>query len=405
MKREPKRIGILTGGGDVPPLNALIFSARNKALSSQHEFIGFKNGWQGVLEKDFIFLKNIQNFSQVGGTLLKSSRINLLREPDGINKANEVLKELNIEGLIIVGGDDTLSNAYYITDIPYVLISKTIDNDVGKNSDSNVDFNPENVINYFTLGYPSAVNRIVSYVSLEEGIRTTAFSHERIMILESMGMHAGWLALASGLGDPDFIIIPEYPLDYERLCKNIVELYKIQKHVILVISEGVSLKNSDFININAEETDDFGNPRFGGCSYVLRDMLKRDLRTFFNTRNINAVNPSYLYRSGKPSALDFETAKKMGDLAVELLTKQLVSEPVLLTTFFKDGEINVKPIPLSLFPQTDKERFPKRYIDQRFYSPENFNITSVGKKYFRPLMNNSLQLEKSICKKEYYGIY
>ena len=334
------KIGILTGGGDVPPLNAVIFSAKKEASKSNIELIGFIKGWQGVLENKTIQLENIKDFSNIGGTVLKSSRVNLLSEKEYLDCCNSNLKDLKLDGLIIIGGDDTLSNTYYISEVPCVLISKTIDNDVGSIS-SNGDFRSEDFRNYFTLGYPSAVNKIISYVSLEDGIRTTAYSHERIMILESMGMHAGWLALSSGLGKPDLIIIPEFPIDYEDLCSKLVKLYKSQRHAIVVVAEGAKFKDSGLINIGHNEFDDFGNPRFGGSSYILRDMLKKDLSKFFNTRNINAVNPSYLYRSGKPNNLDFSIAKQMGEMAIDLLSKNLVTEPVLLATRCKDDIIDV----------------------------------------------------------------
>lgn len=397
------KIGVLTGGGDVPPLNTVIFSAKNKSVKSNVELVGFINGWQGVLEKRSILLNDIKDFSHIGGTVLKSSRVNLLLEQDGVEKANLVLKDLNIEGLIIIGGDDTLSNAYYISDIPCVLISKTIDNDVGYISDFS-EFDPACVKNYFTLGYPSAVSKIISYASLEEGIRTTAFSHERIIILESMGMDTGWLALSSGLVDPDFIIIPEFPVDYDDLCSKIVDRYTSQKHVVIVISEGSKLRGEGYISADYKETDDFGHPRFGGNSYILMDMLKKELSKYFDTRNINAVNPSYLYRSGKPNNLDFSVAQRMGKMAVELLLGD-VTEPVLLATNYVNGKVGIELLPLSHFPKTDEGRFPKRFVNSNFYDSESYQITSDGKKYLYPIINNDLNTNQTLNNEEYYELY
>ena len=397
------RIGILTGGGDVPPLNTTIFSAKNEASASNVELVGFVDGWQGVLEKRSILLNDIKDFSHIGGTVLKSSRINLLFEKDGVDRANLVLKDLKIKGLIIIGGDDTLSNAYYISEIPCVLISKTIDNDVGYISDSG-DFDPVCVKNYFTLGYPSAVSKIISYASLEEGVRTTAFSHKRIIILESMGLDSGWLAFSSGLSDPDFIIIPEFPVDYDDLCSKIVDRYTSQKHVVIVISEGAKLKGEGYISADYKEFDDFGHPRFGGNSYILRDMLKKDLNNYFNTRNINAVNPSYLYRSGKPNNLDFSVAQRMGKMAVELLLGN-VTEPVLLATNYVDGKVSIELLPLSYFPKTDEGRFPKRFVNSNFYDPESYQITSNGKKYLYPIVNSRFKKNQISNNREYYELH
>lgn len=395
------KIAILTGGGDVSPLNALIFAARERAVALKHKFVGFVNGWQGVLEKKLISLDNVDDFSDIGGTSLKSSRVNLLAEKDGINTAVTALKNLGIDGLIIVGGDDTLTNAYYMSEIPCVLISKTIDNDVGYISGEKIE-------NYFTLGYPTAAGRIISYVSLEEGIRTTAYSHERIMILESMGMYAGWLALASGLAEPDFIIIPEFPLDYDEFCKKLIQSYNSQKHAVIVIAEGARLKDGGYISAEFNEQDDFGHPRFGGSSLVLRDALKKDLRHFFDTRNINAVNPSYLYRSGKPNDLDLSTAQKMGAMAVILLSEtseKLSGQPTLLATNCKNGIIDIKALPLSSFPKTKDGHFPKRFVDSDFYDSENYQITSFGKKYLEPIVDDKLKNRLVANKREYYGIH
>jgi len=397
------RIGMLTGGGDVPPLNAVIFSANNKAYESNVELVGFIKGWQGLLEKRSIFLKDLKDYSHIGGTVLKSSRVNLLLEKDDIEKANAVLKELKIDGLIIIGGDDTLSNAYYISEVPCVLIPKTIDNDVGHITDF-TDFNHACFKNYFTLGYPTAANKIISYVSLEEGIRTTAYSHERIIILESMGMDSGWLALSSGLSDPDFIIIPEFPVDYDELCSNIVDRYTSQKHVIIVMSEGSKLMGKGYISADYKETDDFGHPRFGGNSNILRDMLKKDLNRYFDTRNINAVNPSYLYRSGKPNWLDFSVAKQMGEMSIELLLGK-VTEPVLLATKYVDVKVSIELIPLSYFTKTDEGRFPKRFVNSNFYNPETYQITSNGKNYLHPIGNSISELRKNNDNWRYYEIY
>jgi len=397
------KIGILTGGGDVPPLNTVIFSAKNKSLKSNVELVGFINGWQGVLDKRSILLNDIKDFFHIGGTVLKSSRVNLLLEQDGVEKANSVLKEFKIDGLIIIGGDDTLSNTYYISEIPCVLISKTIDNDVGYISDFS-EFDPACMKNYFTLGYPSAISKIISYASLEEGIRTTAFSHERIIILESMGMDTGWLALSSGLVDPDFIIIPEFPVDYNDLCSKIVDRYTSQRHVVIVISEGAKLKGEGYISADYKETDNFGHPRFGGNSYILRDMLKNDLSKYFNTRNTNAVNPSYLYRSGKPDNLDFTVAQQMGKMAVDILLGE-VTEPVLLATNCVDGKVSIELLPLSNFPKTDEGRFTKRFVNSNFYNPDTYQITSNGKKYLYPIVNSGFKKNQISNNREYYEIH
>ncbi|MDR3611416.1 MAG: 6-phosphofructokinase, partial [Ignavibacteriaceae bacterium] len=185
-----KRIGILTGGGDVAPLNSVIASALEKSKENGIELLGFVKGWQGVLDGNYVKLSDARFGSRIGGTILKSSRVNLHKIDEPEKKITENLEKHKIDGLIVIGGEDTLSNSLLLRNIPQVLISKTIDNDVGIN-------NNKGIVNYFTLGYPTAAEKISSFVSLSEGLRTTAYSHERIIIVESMGMHAGWLALGS----------------------------------------------------------------------------------------------------------------------------------------------------------------------------------------------------------------
>src|ERR1035437_5181901 len=138
-----KRFGILTGGGDVPPLNAVICSANKAANENNIELIGFKYGWQGLLKEDYVEISKLNINPYIGGTILKSSRVNLAKVADGAKNVISSLEKLNIDGLIVIGGDDTLSNAFYLTNLPIILISKTIDNDVGL-------FTEEGIVNHFT---------------------------------------------------------------------------------------------------------------------------------------------------------------------------------------------------------------------------------------------------------------
>jgi len=282
-----KRIGILTGGGDVPPLNAVIAAAVVEADTLGVELIGFVRGWQGVLDNDWVSLSARMVPPSVGGTVLKSSRVNIGKTDEGPDQALRTFADLELSGLIVVGGEDTLSNAFLLGSLPQALISKTIDNDVGTTGAPESDFVPEKIINYFTLGFPTAAEKIVSYVSLAEGLRTTAYSHERIVIVESMGMSAGWLALASGLGDPDLVIIPEFPVDIEAVAVRTLEIYARRKHAVIVVAEGAKWKDGTYLRASEDENKEFGHPRFGGSSGALRDKLKERLSARVDTRNIN----------------------------------------------------------------------------------------------------------------------
>jgi len=145
-----------------------------------------------------------------------------------------------------------------------------------------------------------------------------------------MGMHAGWLALSSCMGHPDFIVLPEFPLRYEHFLDRVIERYRSQKHLIVVIAEGSRWSDGKYVSADELEKDSFGHPKFIGAADVLARRLKQDLKSHFDTRNVNFVNPSYLYRSGQPCPLDMVYAKKLGTKAVSILSKGIPS-PTFLT--------------------------------------------------------------------------
>lgn len=368
---KKKRIGILTGGGDVAPLNAVIYSANYEALKYNFELIGFKNGWQGLLNEDYVSLSKVKINPKIGGTILKSSRVNIAKVVDGVKIALEKFDKLNLEGLIVIGGEDTLSNAFYLKSLPIALISKTIDNDVGINQKNKI-------INYFTLGYPTAAEKISSFVSLSEGLRTTAYSHERIIVVESMGMHAGWLAISSAMGNPDFIIIPEFPLDYNEFKERVKDRYLRNRNVIVVVAEGSRWKDGKHISADVNDIDSFGHPKFKGAAEILARMLKEDLKQYFDTRNINSVNPSYLYRSGNPNKLDKQAGLMLGRKAIKLLVKDKITSPRFLITEFNKTKPSTGQY--SIDGLENIEEF-HRFIDDRYYDADKYFVTKEAKKY------------------------
>jgi 6-phosphofructokinase len=374
-----KRIGILTGGGDVQSLNAVIASAKDEAATLHIELVGIIEGWKGALEAYYADLSRISIDPDIGGTILKSSRINIERIEKGAEIVIDNLKKNNIAGLIVIGGEDTLSNSFLIKSFPQVLISKTIDNDVGKLESRNQELRLENILNYFTLGFPTAAAKIASFVSLKDGLRTTAYSHERIIIVESMGMHAGWLALSSGMGFPDFIIIPEFPLNYELFLEKVLKGYESQKHLIIVVAEGAKWGNGSYIYTEKDEIEDFDHPRFGGSALALKTRLKKDLAKYFNTRNINSINPSYLYRSGSPNDLDKHWAQRLGKAAVRYLADG-IDGPYFLAVNKDRSGFKIQDIPLSKFNSINELH---RFVDERFYNPKELQVTEEGKKYLR----------------------
>lgn len=404
----------------MPPLNALLASAHEAASHQGVELFGFIRGWQGVLDKNYINFSELPMDSSIGGTILKSSRVNLRQIPDGTERVREHLKDLHVEGLIVVGGEDTLSNSLYLKDFPQSLISKTIDNDVGILRTNGAGIDAADVMNYFTLGYPTAAQKISAFVSLDQGLRTTAYSHERLMVVESMGMHAGWLALSSGMGHPDFIVIPEYPLDYEVFRDLVSERYGAQGHVIIVVSEGARWKDGSSLSADECEKDAFGHPRFKGAAEVLAKRLKADLKDNFDTRNVNAVNPSYLYRCGRACELDSTWAARLGREAVRVLLEGAdgldenddpegvvaakeqgkeagrngggdgelrlpgANRAVFLTVQRKDHGFVMSPYSLKDVASIAELH---RFVDERFYDPDRYAITENARRYLSAIMD------------------
>jgi len=204
-----KRVGILTGGGDVSSLNAIIYGALEAVKEKGDELIGFRRGWSGVIgSTDIVPVESVD--PKQGGTLLRSSRTKL--KGAMISQAVYNLDHM-VDGFIAIGGDDTLTVGKQLAaeaNVPVCLVTKTIDNDVGTNAHTG-EINYDKIINYFTPGFPTAAEKAAQFAA---ELRTTAYSHERVMFLETMGRSPGWLALSSYKGEPDFVLIPEVGLNF-----------------------------------------------------------------------------------------------------------------------------------------------------------------------------------------------
>jgi 6-phosphofructokinase len=377
-----RRIGILTGGGDVQSLNAVLAAAQTTARENKIELLGFRNGWKGVLECSYVLLARKTVPAEIGGTVLRSSRVNIGKIENGTATIRKNLEQLGVEGLIVVGGEDTLSNSFFLRDYPQVLISKTIDNDVGKLPGKGKTFSNSGMVNHFTLGHPTAARKIASFVSLQEGVRTTAYSHERIMIVESMGMHAGWLALSSCMGNPDYIVVPEFPLEYSSFVEKVSQRYKKNRHVIIVVAEGARWSDGSYMSADDSEMDSFGHPKFKGSAAVLAEKLKRDLSPQFDTRNINAINPSYLYRSGKPCNIDMQCASMLGTKSVKLFLGKF-TEPTFLSLKEKQKKHILEQIPIRLLSSIDDFH---RFLDDRLYDARLLQATKYARKYWKTIV-------------------
>ena len=297
------RIGVLTGGGDCPGLNAVIRAIGRKGIVHYNdEFIGLKNGWAGLMNLNYVNLerKNLSGILHLGGTILGSSRTNPEKEEGGYEQAIENFKKLELDALIVIGGNDTLGVAQKLheMDIPVVGVPKTIDNDICATD--------------MTFGFDTAVSIATEAI---DRLHTTAESHHRCMVVEVMGRHAGWIATYSGIaGGADFILIPEEPCtvdDIIDVVKGRIERGKLFS--IIVVAEGATLLEPGVL-AQSKEMDDFGNVRLGGIGDGLAKLIEK--RTGIESR---AVVLGHVQRGGTPTAYDRVLGTKYGIAAIDMV--------------------------------------------------------------------------------------
>ncbi len=300
-------IGVLTGGGDAPGLNAAIRGVVRTAEKFGYTVKGIEDGWKGLLElihsdgKSMVRIlsrKDVAGILDKGGTILGSSRTNPLKEEGGIEKVIANIKKLKLDAIIAIGGEDTISVAIELKKrgINIVAIPKTIDNDVGGTG--------------FCIGFKTAVQ--IATEALDR-LHSTAEAHHRIMILEVMGRHYGWIATYAGIaGGADFILIPEKQASVDEIVDSICKRYKEGKNFsLIVVAEGATIEGKE---IAEEELDAFGHKKLGGIGEVLAKVLKD--KTNFETR---PVNLGHLLRGGTPVAEDRYWASRLGIKAVKLI--------------------------------------------------------------------------------------
>jgi ATP-dependent phosphofructokinase / diphosphate-dependent phosphofructokinase len=297
------RVALLTGGGDCPGLNAVIYAAVRKGINHYgDEFIGFLNGWRGVLDNNFmpLTLENIDGIQLRGGTILHSSRTNVKKIPGGIEKVQEVLKANKIDALIALGGDDTQSVTQFLCEngVSGVGVPKTIDNDIN-GTDA-------------TFGYDTAVSIATEAV---DRIHTTADSHNRVIVIEVMGRDAGWIAYASGIaGGAHVILVPEKPIDIDHVCALLKYNYDHGKHYgVVVVAEGCHLPEVGQVTGSAQ-VDSFGHARLSGIAEALAELIEK--KTGYETRSVNL---GHTQRGGVPTAYDRLLAQRYGLHAIEMV--------------------------------------------------------------------------------------
>jgi len=295
------RIGILTGGGDCPGLNAVIRGiVRRGVRGGGHEFLGFRNGWAGAMVGNATDL-DVETTSGIlprGGTILGTSRTNPYKEEGGAEQVKRTLEQHGVDALIPIGGEDTLGVARRLHSeqgIPVVGVPKTIDNDLGGTD--------------FTFGFQTAVQIVTDAI---DRLHTTAESHNRVMVLEVMGRHAGWIATYGGMaGGADAILVPERPFDVDEVCERVKRRHR-NGHLfsIVVVSEGAKPIGGG--ETASEQTDEFGHVRLGGIAVALEREVEQ--RTGFESR---MTILGHVQRGGTPIAYDRVLATRFGVAAMD----------------------------------------------------------------------------------------
>jgi 6-phosphofructokinase 1 len=295
------RIGLLTGGGDCPGLNAVIRAVVRKGIDRYgDELVGFADGWRGVLsdEAQPLTIDSTRGILPRGGTILGSSRTNPYKREDGLEAVRQTFAEQHLDGLIAIGGEDTLGVAHRLNQdgLRVLGVPKTIDNDLSATD--------------VTFGFDTALQIATEAI---DRLHTTAESHNRILVVEVMGRSAGWIALHSGLaGGADVILIPEEPFDIDEVCRLIRHRHERGRYFSIVVAAEGATPKAGTITIEDGAVDEFGHPRLGGIGHVLEREIES--RTGYETR---ATVLGHVQRGGTPTAFDRVLATRLGLAAID----------------------------------------------------------------------------------------
>jgi 6-phosphofructokinase 1 len=421
-----KRFGILTAGGDTPALNATIYGAVVRANQRKIEVVGFIKGFSSLFNPRLPHVRLNPLFTTIpeleptrGGTILGASRDYVdPQDTAGIAQIVERLQRLQIDGLLCVGGDGTLNGMQALSDhLPTVLAPKTIDNDLGLNyrhepdewlrepcaqppgyryvrAPSRTRFRLDQMINYVTPGFATAVFVSASGV---QRIRTTAESHRRIAIIEVMGRHSGYLALGAAFGQPDLVLLPEHPLNVDRLVERVIEIYELQKNVVIVCAEGVVDENHQELGAEIGSTDPSGNVVLTGAADALRQILVSRLGdSYFTSKRRNESARAAIFtrkvghtqRGGRPILFDRFHGAQLGGHAVDLLLEGHVNG-VSILKWDRERGFQVDGINANDF----RDRWGHihaRQLHPACYDPETLHLSSLGVEYLQPIFTNAL---------------
>lgn len=336
-----KCIGVLTGGGDCPGLNAAIRGVVRRLLPQGYRVIGLLDGWAGLLENRTVELdyKSVSGILHVGGTILRTSRTNVLKDEATIQKAFDRFKELKLDGIVAIGGEGTLTVSSKLFDrgMPLIGVPKTIDNDIDQTD--------------FTFGFATAVEIATEAI---DRLHTTAESHNRVMVIEVMGRHAGWIATYSGIaGGADVCIIPERPRPIEEILAIIDQRRQRGKSFsIVVVAEGAKvLIDGQEMGISKDKKDPFGRPLLGGIGQFVADEVEK--RTGIEAR---VTVLGHVQRGGTPTASDRVLATTYGIFAGDLVLNAKWG----MMTSLQGGNLNA----ITLARATERlKTVPNRYIE------------------------------------------
>ena len=300
-----RRIGLLTGGGDCSGLNAAIRAVVRRAEQENITVFGFRNGWKGVLEQEteVLDLRSTRGLLHRGGTALGTSRVSPFYETDGVRGVQEAMEVHRLDGLVVIGGEGTLSASLRLhreAGVPIVGIPKTIDNDVAETD--------------LSIGFLTAV-RVASEAA--DRLHSTAESHDRVQVLEVMGRHAGWIATYAGIaGGADAILIPEVPFDIDRVARHLRHRAGTGRDFsVVVVAEGAEPVPGT-LDLPEAPKDEFGRPRLGGIGHTIAHEI--EARTGFESR---VTILGHVQRGGTPTPVDRIIASQMGVAAVDAVVE------------------------------------------------------------------------------------
>jgi ATP-dependent phosphofructokinase / diphosphate-dependent phosphofructokinase len=344
------RVGVLTGGGDCPGLNAVIRAiVRTGTFDHECEFVGFRDGWRGPLEAEtqLLDVSAVRGILPRGGTILGSSRTNPLADDatldgkSGLEQITANLASLGVDALIAIGGEDTLGVAGKLSDhgVNVVGVPKTIDNDLGATD--------------YTFGFDTAVNIAMEAI---DRLHTTAESHHRALIVEVMGRNAGWIALHAGLaGGANVILIPEHPFDIGEVCDYVQQRFQTRYAPIVVVAEGAHPKTVGTSVVDSK-LDQFGHTRYGGVGQLLAEEIER--RTGKEAR---AAVLGHIQRGGTPTAFDRVLATRFGIHAIRAVADGAFGMMVALRG------TNIVRVPIAKAVSELKLVPPERYAEAEIF--------------------------------------